>query len=84
MMVKQRLQELLKRSFEEAMKHVVVVANPSSLRRKVQEERDRQRGRERERRDGVWREKIKKAAARLVVERFRTGSRVQDRQWRSF
>jgi hypothetical protein len=58
MMVKQRLQELLKRSFEEAMKHVVEVANPSSLRRKVQEERERQRGRERERRDGVWREKI--------------------------
>jgi hypothetical protein len=76
MMVKQRLQELLKRSFEEAMKHVVVVANPSSLRREVQEERGRQRGRERERRDGVWREKIKKAAARLVVERCRTGSRV--------
>jgi hypothetical protein len=73
MMVKRRLQELLKRSFEEAMKHV---ANPSSFRRKVQEERDRQRSRERERRDGVWREKIKKAAARLVVERCRTGSRV--------
>jgi hypothetical protein len=79
MMVKQRLQELLKWRFEEAMKHVVVVANPSSLRRKVQEERDRQRGRERVRRDGVWRWslKIKKAAARLVVERCsRTGSRV--------
>jgi hypothetical protein len=76
MMVKRRLQELLKRNFEEARKHVVVVANPSSVRRKEQEERNRQRGRERERRDGVWREKIKKAAARLVVERCRTGSRV--------